>query len=85
MKYKETIPDERFYSYGAVNLGNDFKRGNEKQEENKIACGPEYGSKRISRGGSWSPYTVFDYTGDRYSFDPNECYNYMGFRVVQSR
>lgn len=25
-KYKETLPDERFYSYGAVNIGNDFKR-----------------------------------------------------------
>lgn len=63
----------------------DWYANYEKQEENKIASGPEYGSKRISRGGSWSPYTVFDYTGDRYSFDPNECYNYMGFRVVQSR
>lgn len=57
----------------------------DKQEEGKIASGPEYGSKRISRGGSWSEYTIFDYTADRYSFDPNECYNYMGFRVVQSR
>jgi len=37
MKYKETIPDERFYSYGAVNIGNDFKRENEKQEEGKEA------------------------------------------------
>ncbi|MBR3613949.1 MAG: phosphoenolpyruvate synthase [Clostridia bacterium] len=27
-KYKETNPDERFYSYGAVNIGNDFKREN---------------------------------------------------------
>ena len=26
MKYKGTNPDERFYSYGAVNIGNDFKR-----------------------------------------------------------
>lgn len=26
MKYKDTNPDERFYSYGAVNIGNDFKR-----------------------------------------------------------
>ncbi len=25
-KYKETNPDNRFYSYGAVNIGNDFKR-----------------------------------------------------------
>lgn len=35
MKYKEAMPDERFYSYGAVNIGNDFKRENEKQEESK--------------------------------------------------
>ena len=35
MKYKETIPDERFYSYGAVNIGNDFKRENESREEGK--------------------------------------------------
>ncbi len=25
-KYNEMMPDERFYSYGAVNVGNDFKR-----------------------------------------------------------
>lgn len=37
IKYKETVPDERFYSYGAVNIGNDFKRKNEKQEKSKEA------------------------------------------------
>lgn len=26
LKYNNTLPDERFYSYGAVNVGNDFKR-----------------------------------------------------------
>lgn len=26
MKYQNTAPDERFYSYGAVNIGNDFKK-----------------------------------------------------------
>ena len=26
LKYHEVSPDERFYSYGAVNVGNDFKR-----------------------------------------------------------
>jgi len=30
-KYKKTNPDERFYSYGAVNIANDFKK--EKKEE----------------------------------------------------
>ena len=24
--YKETTPDERFYTYGAVNIGNNFKK-----------------------------------------------------------
>lgn len=35
MKYKETMPDERFYSYGAVNIGNDFKREEKNNEEDK--------------------------------------------------
>lgn len=42
--------------------------------------GPNVGYERVSRGGSWSPYTMFNYAGDRYSFDPNEKYNYFGFR-----
>ncbi len=49
--------------------------------ENAERCaGPDFGSKRVGRGGSWSPYTGFIYCGDRYSFDPNEAYNYLGFR-----
>lgn len=44
--------------------------------------GPEIGYHRISRGGSWSKYTLFNYTGDRYYYDPNEYYNYMGFRIA---
>lgn len=43
--------------------------------------GPEMGYERISRGGSWSKYTLFNYVGDRYYYDPNEYYNYMGFRI----
>ncbi len=31
LKYNITLPDERFYSYGAVNIGNSFKR-----EENNV-------------------------------------------------
>ena len=46
--------------------------------------GPAIGFERVSRGGSWSPYTPFLYAGDRYSYDPNECYNYMGFRIACS-
>ena len=36
-KYKTTLPDERFYSYGAVNIGNDFKRENVNQNSDKKA------------------------------------------------
>lgn len=48
--------------------------------ENDKPYGPSVGFERVSRGGSWSAYTPFLYAADRYSFDPNECYNYMGFR-----
>ncbi len=50
-----------------------------------FSAGPEFGAQRVSRGGSWSPYTSFLYCGDRYAYDPNEAYNYMGFRFVTSR
>lgn len=43
--------------------------------------GANVGFERVSRGGSWSEYTMFLYAGDRYCYDPNECYNYMGFRI----
>ena len=48
------------------------------------ATGAEAGSERVSRGGSWSEYTPFIYAGDRYSYDPNECYNYLGFRFART-
>jgi len=48
------------------------------------ATGPAFGSERVSRGGSWSPYSSFIFTGDRYSFDPDEAYNYLGFRICRS-
>lgn len=51
---------------------------------NQRATGPEYGSERVSRGGSFSPYAGYCESGQRYSYDPNECYNYMGFRVAQT-
>ncbi len=51
---------------------------------NQRAIGPNYGSERVSRGGSCSPYAGYCECGTRYSYDPNECYNYMGFRVVQT-
>lgn len=46
--------------------------------------GPELGSERVMRGGSWNEYTMFYGAGDRYSFDPNEAYYYFGFRVAVS-
>lgn len=46
--------------------------------------GPQYGEERVSRGGSVSPYTSFIGSGDRYAYDPNEYYNYMGFRIARS-
>lgn len=49
------------------------------------AMGPRFGAERIGRGGSWSSYTGFIYAGDRYGFDPNEFYNYLGFRFCTSK
>lgn len=49
-----------------------------------FVTGPEFGSERVSRGGSWSIFTPFANAGERYAYDPNECYNYMGFRFVRS-
>ncbi len=47
-------------------------------------AGPQFGSEKVCRGGSWSPYTGFIYCGDRYGYDPNESYNFLGFRICQS-
>lgn len=49
------------------------------------AVGPEFGDERVCRGGSWSPYTGFIYAGDRYGYDPNEFYNFLGFRFCTSK
>lgn len=46
--------------------------------------GIDLGYERVCRGSSWSAYTLFQYTADRYSYDPNETYNYMGFRICYS-
>lgn len=51
----------------------------------KRATGPQFGTERVCRGGSWSPFTGFIYSGDRYGFDPNEMYNYMGFRFCTTK
>ncbi len=52
--------------------------------EGEQATGPAFGYERVSRGGSWSPYAGFVLSTDRYGFDPDESYNYMGFRFVQT-
>lgn len=44
--------------------------------------GPSSGVQRVCRGGSYSEYTPFLYCADRYSYDPNEAYDYTGFRLV---
>ena len=37
-KYTNQIPDDRFYSYGAVNIGNDFKKeGSVKTEKSEVS------------------------------------------------
>lgn len=48
----------------------------------KEPYGPSLGYERVLRGGSWSAYTMFNYCEDRYSFNPNEAYNYLGFRFA---
>ena len=53
-------------------------------EPGSRSTGPQAGSQRVSRGGSWSAYTPFCYAGDRYSYDPNEVYNYFGFRLART-
>lgn len=50
----------------------------------EVDAGPEFGSERVMRGGSWNKYTVFYGAGDRYSYDPNETYNFFGFRFAVS-
>lgn len=47
--------------------------------------GPKYGLKRIARGGSWSTFASYCYCGDRYAYDPDEFYNYIGFRFCTSK
>lgn len=57
----------------------------EVQKAGSISSGAPFGSERVSRGGSFSLYTPFIGAGDRYSFDANEAYNYLGFRICTSK
>ena len=56
----------------------------EDAEEGERSIGPATGKEKVMRGGSWSPYTLFLCTGDRYSFDPNVVYDYNGFRICRT-
>lgn len=46
--------------------------------------GPNLGYERVYRGGSFSEYTPFSYSGDRYSFNPSQCFDYFSFRIACS-
>jgi sulfatase modifying factor 1 len=72
-------------SGNVIELCWDWLSDYEEVEPGKRAVGPRYGTERVARGGSWSAYTGFIYTGDRYGFDPNEMYNYMGFRFCTTK
>ena len=62
----------------------DWEAAYDVPSSTEYQAGPEYGSERVMRGGSWNEYTMFYASGDRYSFDPNEAYNYFGFRIAAS-
>ena len=62
----------------------DWQASYDVQQLDIHQAGPEFGSERVMRGGSWNQYTMFYGAGDRYSFNPSEFYNYFGFRIAVS-
>ncbi len=54
-------------------------------EKGKRAQGPEFGYARVSRGGCWNPYPGLAIASARFKYDPNENYNYLGFRFCSSK
>lgn len=54
------------------------------ENEEPYYSGIKFGSAKVSRGGSYSKYTPGHLAGDRYFYDPNEFYSYMGFRFVRN-
>lgn len=62
----------------------DWEAGYDAVQPDGNNAGPEYGSERVLRGGSFNQYTMFYGAGDRYSFNPYESYNYFGFRIAVS-
>ncbi|MEC7985368.1 MAG: SUMF1/EgtB/PvdO family nonheme iron enzyme [Myxococcota bacterium] len=53
--------------------------------ENKDPSGPETGSQRVNRGGSWLSDVDYSYTSNRYHFSPNYRFHTFGFRLVRSQ
>ncbi len=61
-----------YKEYGTVRRGQTY-------------VGPVMGETRVARGAAWSEEaSLFTFVGDRYSFDPNEAYNYLGFRFAKN-
>lgn len=58
--------------------------GEYEESEAPYYAGRKSGFSRVSRGGSYSKYTPGHLSGDRYFYDPNEFYNYIGFRFARS-
>ncbi len=54
-------------------------------DKGQRATGPDYGFARVSRGGCWNPYPGLAITAARFKYDPNENYNYLGFRFCSSK
>jgi len=53
-------------------------------EQKTRATGFKNGIDRVCRGGSFSPLTIFSSSGDRYHYNPNEYYNFIGFRLART-
>ena len=79
-------------SYGIFDLSGNvlefcwdwFEQNYSESEPFAPASGAPYGIDRVCRGGSFSGLTLFSAVGDRYHYDPNEFFDFIGFRVVRS-
>lgn len=61
-----------------------YERTYSPERAGSVAAGPAVGTDRVNRGGSFSPLTMFSACGDRFHLDPNEFYDYTGFRVART-
>ena len=46
--------------------------------------GPSLGTARVLRGGSWDHYAGYMRSAARFGLDPENGYNYLGFRVARA-